>query len=73
MRGRGNVGNVGNVGKKSFLTFPSFLRRIAGMPDYELHLRHLRQCHPEQRVPSEREYFEEYLRTRYQAGPTRCC
>jgi uncharacterized short protein YbdD (DUF466 family) len=57
----------------SFPTFLTFLRRIAGMPDYELHLEHLRRCHPEQRIPTEREYFEEYLRTRYNPERSRCC
>jgi uncharacterized short protein YbdD (DUF466 family) len=55
---------------------PSFLRlirQLAGMPDYELYLKHLREFHPEQRIPTEREYFEEYLRTHYQPGRTRCC
>lgn len=49
------------------------IRRIAGMPDYAAHLEHLRRCHPERRPPSEREFFEEYLRARYADGPTRCC
>ena len=49
------------------------LRQLAGMPDYELHVQHLRQCHPEQRIPTEREYFEEYLRIRYHPGRSRCC
>jgi uncharacterized short protein YbdD (DUF466 family) len=49
------------------------IRRIAGMPDYAAHVEHLRRCHPERPVPSEREFFEEYLRTRYADGPTRCC
>jgi uncharacterized short protein YbdD (DUF466 family) len=53
--------------------FLSFLRGIAGMPDYHMHIEHLRRCHPEQRIPTEQDYFEEYLRSRYQAGPTRCC
>jgi uncharacterized short protein YbdD (DUF466 family) len=43
------------------------------MPDYEEYLRHLRQCHPDRPVPSEGEFFELYLRTRYGDGPTRCC
>jgi uncharacterized short protein YbdD (DUF466 family) len=51
----------------------SGLRRIAGMPDYRSYIEHLRSCHPEQRVPSEREFFEEFIRARYEAGPTRCC
>jgi uncharacterized short protein YbdD (DUF466 family) len=60
----------------SFLTFPTFLtalRHIAGMPDYRAHVEHLRRCHPESPIPSEREFFEDYLQRRYQNGATRCC
>ncbi len=49
------------------------VRRVAGMPDYAAHLEHLRRCHPERRVPTEREFYEEYVRARYADGPTRCC
>jgi uncharacterized short protein YbdD (DUF466 family) len=49
------------------------IRRISGMPDYAAHVEHLRRCHPERAVPSEGEFFEEYLRARYADGPTRCC
>jgi uncharacterized short protein YbdD (DUF466 family) len=80
-----NVGKVRNVGNEAggvvppvpsfptFPSFPSFLRQLAGMPDYGLHVEHLRQSHPDQRIPTEREYFEEYLRSRYHPGRTRCC
>jgi uncharacterized short protein YbdD (DUF466 family) len=51
----------------------SDLRRVVGMPDYPAYLRHLQRCHPERPVPSEREYFDLYLRARYGDGPTRCC
>jgi uncharacterized short protein YbdD (DUF466 family) len=51
----------------------SAIRRIAGMPDYDAHVEHLRRCHPERPLPSEREFFEEYVRARYCDGPTRCC
>jgi uncharacterized short protein YbdD (DUF466 family) len=43
------------------------------MPDYEGHVEHLRRCHPDHPVPSEREYFEQYVAARYGDGPTRCC
>ena len=43
------------------------------MPDYACYVEHLRQCHPETAVPNEREYYSEYLRSRYEGGPTRCC
>lgn len=51
----------------------SAIRRVAGMPDYAVHLEHLRRCHPERAVPTEREFYEEYVRARYADGPTRCC
>jgi len=49
------------------------VRKIAGMPDYAAYVAHLRCAHPERPVPTERQYYEEYLRTRYGAAPTRCC
>jgi uncharacterized short protein YbdD (DUF466 family) len=49
------------------------VRRIAGMPDYAAHVAHLRRSHPERAVPSAREFYEEYVRARYEDGPTRCC
>ena len=51
----------------------SVIRRIAGMPDYAVHVHHLRQCHPDHPIPTERAFFEQYLSTRYGGGPTRCC
>jgi uncharacterized short protein YbdD (DUF466 family) len=57
----------------TFLTFLTFIRRIAGMPDYQRHLEHLQRCHPDHRIPTEKEYYEEFLAARYQDGPTRCC
>jgi uncharacterized short protein YbdD (DUF466 family) len=49
------------------------LRRIVGMPDYRAHIEHLRRRHPEQPVPTERQFFEDFVRTRYGDGLTRCC
>jgi len=49
------------------------VRRVAGMPDYAAHLEHLRRCHPDRPVPSAREFYEDYVRSRYGDGPTRCC
>jgi len=48
-------------------------RRVAGMPDYAAYVKHLRTAHPDAPVPSEQEYFDEYLKGRYESGPTRCC
>jgi uncharacterized short protein YbdD (DUF466 family) len=49
------------------------MRRISGMPDYAAHVEHLRRCHPERPLLSPAEFYEEFLRTRYGDGPTRCC
>jgi len=49
------------------------VRRVAGMPDYEAYVAHLRRCHPERPVPSERRFYDEYVKQRYGDGPTRCC
>ena len=51
----------------------SILRAIAGMPDYAAHLEHLCRCHPELPVPTESQFFQDFVRTRYGDGPTRCC
>ena len=49
------------------------MRRVAGMPDYGAYLEHLHRCHPGRPLPSEREYFEQFVAARYGDGPTRCC
>jgi uncharacterized short protein YbdD (DUF466 family) len=48
-------------------------RRLMGMPDYAGYVEHMRACHPERAVPSEREYYERYLERRYGNGASRCC
>jgi uncharacterized short protein YbdD (DUF466 family) len=50
----------------------SAVRRGCGMPDYDAHVAHLLQ-HPDRPVPSRREFFDAFVRTRYGDGPTRCC
>ena len=49
------------------------IRRIAGMPDYAAYVEHLERCHPGQALPSEREFYDSYLQSRYGDGPNRCC
>ena len=51
----------------------SAVRAVAGMPDYEAYVAHLRRCHPERPVPSERLFYDEFVERRYGDGPTRCC
>jgi uncharacterized short protein YbdD (DUF466 family) len=59
--------------RRRFAVLLSALRRVVGMPDYAAYVAHLRAAHPEAPVPSERAFFEDYLRQRYEGGPTRCC
>ena len=48
-------------------------RRIVGMPDYHAYLEVMQRRHPGCAVPSEREFFDQYVTARYSGGPTRCC
>lgn len=70
MLGRGNEG-TGERGKG--LGVLAFLRQLAGMPDYPAYLEHLRHHHPGTPAPTERQFYEHYLKARYGDGPTRCC
>ena len=56
-----------------FSRLRSAVLRITGMPDYQAYLTHVRAAHPERPLPTERQYFDEYLKGRYESGPTRCC
>ena len=49
------------------------IRRVAGMPDYAVFVEHLRRCHPDRPIPTEREHYDSYLESRYGDAPTRCC
>jgi uncharacterized short protein YbdD (DUF466 family) len=49
------------------------LRTIAGMPDYAAHVEHLQRYHPQTPIPSERQFYHDFVRARYEDGPTRCC
>lgn len=58
---------------RGFKAAVATLKRVCGMPDYERYLQHLRTCHPDHPLPTEREYFDLYVKSRYGDGPTRCC
>ena len=49
------------------------IRAISGMPDYAAYVAHQRRCHPDRPVPSERQFYDDFVRSRYGDGPTRCC
>jgi uncharacterized short protein YbdD (DUF466 family) len=49
------------------------LRRIVGMPDYAAHIEHVRRCHPENPIPTEQQFYDDFVRAHYGDGSTRCC
>jgi uncharacterized short protein YbdD (DUF466 family) len=51
----------------------ALLRRVFGMPDYEAYVTYLRTAHPSCSVPSEREFFEEFVKAKSAGGVMRCC
>ena len=61
-------------GKPGFVAeLLAVVRKIAGMPNYRDYIAHLRQYHPQSPIPSEREFYDQYVNARYGEGPTRCC
>ena len=48
-------------------------RLCCGMPDYDAYVKHLREHHPERKVPSYKEFFRERQEARYKGGGGRCC
>jgi uncharacterized short protein YbdD (DUF466 family) len=61
------------AGKRDWRTLFRALRQIAGMPDYEAYVAHLQQHHPETPIPPRQRFYEQFLESRYEGGPTRCC
>ena len=65
---------AGQLGSRAVLErLATVVRRISGMPDYRAYLEHVRRCHPNTPIMTEREYYAEYVHRRYADGPSRCC
>lgn len=47
-------------------------RRIAGIPDYDAYVAHLRSHHPGRAIPTAAAFFAERQQARYRSGQ-RCC
>jgi uncharacterized short protein YbdD (DUF466 family) len=48
-------------------------RLCCGVPDYDVYVRHLKQHHPERKIPSYEEFFRERQVARYKGTGGRCC
>lgn len=46
---------------------------MAGLPDYEAYLAHMREHHPDRRPASRAEFVAECQKRRYGGGMSRCC
>jgi uncharacterized short protein YbdD (DUF466 family) len=52
----------------------STVKTMFGMPDYEKYLEHHRANHPDQEPLSEKDFYVQRLKERYESsGATRCC
>jgi uncharacterized short protein YbdD (DUF466 family) len=48
-------------------------RRIAGVPDYDAYVAHLKAKHPERTIPPRATFVADRLQARYRGGGGRCC
>jgi uncharacterized short protein YbdD (DUF466 family) len=48
-------------------------RLCCGIPDYDVYVKHLREYHPERKIPSYEAFFRERQEARYKGGGGRCC
>jgi uncharacterized short protein YbdD (DUF466 family) len=52
----------------------SSVKTMFGIPDYEKYLEHHRIAHPDQEPMTEKEFYLQRLKDRYESGgTTRCC
>ncbi|HWH52269.1 MAG TPA: YbdD/YjiX family protein [Gemmatimonadaceae bacterium] len=58
---------------RSVRHFADVVRRIIGVPDYEIYRSHLEACHPDQRPLSRDEFMRQRLNDRYNKPGSRCC
>ncbi len=49
------------------------VRRVIGVPDYDIYVTHLRSRHPDVVPPSREEFTQERQATKYSKPGSRCC
>ena len=49
------------------------VRRIMGVPDYDVYVMHQRRCHPDAAVLSPEAFAQDMLKRRYEKPGSRCC
>ncbi|HXD49051.1 MAG TPA: YbdD/YjiX family protein [Gemmatimonadaceae bacterium] len=58
---------------RSITRFADVVRRVIGVPDYDVYLSHLRSRHPDQHPLSRDEFTRQRLNDRYNKPGSRCC
>ena len=59
--------------REHWLRLSRAVRRMAGVPDYDTYVEHMRLHHPGQPVLGFEAFFRERLEARYRSGGGRCC
>jgi uncharacterized short protein YbdD (DUF466 family) len=59
--------------RASFARCAAVLRAVAGVPDYDRYLAHMRLAHPGDRIMSETEFNLARMNDRYDRVGSRCC
>ena len=49
------------------------LRRVIGVPDYDIYLAHIREHHPEAKPLTREEFTNQRLHDKYSRPGSRCC
>ena len=49
------------------------IRRVVGVPDYDIYLAHVREAHPGREPMSRQEFEQSRLHDRYSRPGQRCC
>jgi len=57
----------------AFSRLLAVIRRIIGVPDYEVYLAHVAECHPGTRPLTKEEFAKDRLEAKYSRPGQRCC
>jgi uncharacterized short protein YbdD (DUF466 family) len=49
------------------------VRRIIGVPDYQVYLDHMQRCHPDRQPMTKAVFDQQRLDARYNTPGSRCC
>ena len=73
MKPRKNSGASHNVLSLVFERVQDSARMMCGLPKYDVYVQHLKRAHPNQPIPSYKQFFCERVDARYGPGTARCC